>query len=293
MQWCRLYHEFATDPKVQMMPEAMQRRLVMLFCLQSDGSLEDMDDETLAFALHIDAAELKKTKELFVKKGFIEKDSWQPRNWDKRQRVSDDVYERVKRYRERNGRSSNVSVTLRKLKSGGARNVSGNVSVSPSVSESESGGSPEGENSRTFSADESRVANLAVELGCDFSWGIWASRQFTMGISPAVLEAALHEAVNCGKLSQPYVGKIAARFKRDGIPKATYGKGKASSEPVGGTNGSSNTKTPSQRLAEAKEDPPLTTEQLEETIAALEAIRRRTKFQEMQLQQSREELAQR
>jgi hypothetical protein len=165
--------------------------------------------------------------------------------------------------------------------------------VSPSVSESESGGSPEGENSRTFSADESRVANLAVELGCDFSWGIWASRQFTMGISPAVLEAALHEAVNCGKLSQPYVGKIAARFKRDGIPKATYGKGKASSEPVGGTNGSSNTKTPSQRLAEAKEDPPLTTEQLEETIAALEAIRRRTKFQEMQLQQSREELAQR
>ena len=114
MQWCRLYHEFATDPKVQMMPEAMQRRLIMLFCFQADGSLETMDEETLAFALHIDAAELKKTRELFVKKGFVGKDSWMPRNWDKRQMASDNVNERVKRYRERNERSNNDSVTLQK-----------------------------------------------------------------------------------------------------------------------------------------------------------------------------------
>ena len=34
MNWMRLYAEFATDPKVQMMSEAMQRRHVMLFCLK-------------------------------------------------------------------------------------------------------------------------------------------------------------------------------------------------------------------------------------------------------------------
>lgn len=69
-----------------------------------------------------------------------------------------------------------------------------------------------------------RVAELAIELGCDFSWGIWANRQYTMGISPVILEAALHEAVNANKLSQPYVGRIAARFKQEGLPRPINGK---------------------------------------------------------------------
>ena len=30
MPWFRMWSEFADDPKVQIMPEAMQRRLVML-----------------------------------------------------------------------------------------------------------------------------------------------------------------------------------------------------------------------------------------------------------------------
>ena len=82
MRWCRLYSEFATDPKVQIMPEPMQRRLVMLFCFQAEGSLAEMDDETLGFAMHLTAAELQKTKELFVKKGFLEEGSWVPWNWE-------------------------------------------------------------------------------------------------------------------------------------------------------------------------------------------------------------------
>lgn len=116
MRWCRLYSEFATDPKVQIMPEAMQRRLIMLFCFQADGCLEAMDDETLGFAMHLNAAELQKTKELFVKKGFLEPGTWIPRNWDKRQRSSDTSNERVSRYRERTKRESNGTVTLQKLK---------------------------------------------------------------------------------------------------------------------------------------------------------------------------------
>ena len=42
MDWFRMYAEFATDPKVQMMPEAMQRRLVMLLCLQCGNGIENV-----------------------------------------------------------------------------------------------------------------------------------------------------------------------------------------------------------------------------------------------------------
>jgi len=97
------------------MPEPMQRRLIMLFCFQADGCLETMDDETLGFAMHLSAPELQKTKELFAKRGFIEEGTWIPKNWEKRQRVSDDSGSRVSRYRERKSRVSNGTVTLQKL----------------------------------------------------------------------------------------------------------------------------------------------------------------------------------
>lgn len=159
MRWCRLYSEFATDPKVQIMPEAMQRRFIMLFCFQADGCLEAMDDETLGFAMHLNATELQKTKELFVKKGFLEGDTWIPRNWEKRQRNSDDTNARVKRYRERKQRDSNGVVTLQKLNSSGGGNESGlraparSPAHSPSPSVSVSEGSPEGEKPFAHSTD--------------------------------------------------------------------------------------------------------------------------------------------
>ena len=39
MDWFRLYSEFSTDPKVQMMPEALQRRYVMLMCMRCSNVL--------------------------------------------------------------------------------------------------------------------------------------------------------------------------------------------------------------------------------------------------------------
>jgi len=115
MQWCRLYAEFATDPKVQVMSESLQRRLVMLFCFQAEGCLHQMDDETLRFAMHISETELQKTKEVFTKKGFIQEGSWSLRNWERRQRKGDVSNDRVKRYRERKSRDSNGPVTLHKI----------------------------------------------------------------------------------------------------------------------------------------------------------------------------------
>jgi hypothetical protein len=69
--------------------------------------------------------------------------------------------------------------------------------------------------------ENTRVCDLAAKIGGDISWAMWASRRMKLGDSPAVLEAALSEAVNCGKVNQPYVAKIAARYAKDGIPKVS------------------------------------------------------------------------
>lgn len=96
--WFRLYSEFSDDPKVQMMPEVMQRRLVMLFCERNKG--ETLHETERAFHWRISDQELAETKAIFIQQGFID-ESWDLLNWRKRQFVSDSSSERVKRYRER------------------------------------------------------------------------------------------------------------------------------------------------------------------------------------------------
>ena len=98
MEWFRMYSEFANDPKVQSISEAMQRRLVMLLCLRSSNTLVTLHDDEIAFALRITEPELAETKALFVRKGFIT-DGWEIQNWDKRQFVSDSSASRVAKHR--------------------------------------------------------------------------------------------------------------------------------------------------------------------------------------------------
>lgn len=99
MQWFRLYSEFSTDPKVQMMSEEMQRRLVMLFCIKSSDTEIDSSLE-VSFLLRITPEQTEETKSLFIEKGFID-DEWSIINWDKRQYISDDSNARVKKYRDK------------------------------------------------------------------------------------------------------------------------------------------------------------------------------------------------
>lgn len=127
-QWFRMYSEFSTDPKVQSMPEHMQRRLVMIFCMQNAGMLHDVTNVTgvtsplhetyISFFLRINDDELAKTKEIFISKGFIDND-WNVLNWDKRQFAESSSAERVRRYRERKKQENvtqcntgNVTVTV-------------------------------------------------------------------------------------------------------------------------------------------------------------------------------------
>ncbi|AZW14227.1 hypothetical protein CS344_20145 [Bordetella bronchiseptica] len=120
MDWFRMYAEFATDPKVQMMPEAMQRRLVMLLCLQCGNGIETFHEtereSSIAFALRISEAELAETKELFMRKEFINSD-WTLRNWDKRQYASDSSTARVRRHREKSKKATETDETFQERSS--------------------------------------------------------------------------------------------------------------------------------------------------------------------------------
>ena len=114
MDWFRMYSEFASDPKVQSMSEAMQRRLMMLFCLRCSNTLVTLHETEIAFALRITDEELAETKALFLRKKFIN-EGWEIENWDKRQFRSDSSAERVARHRERKkaevNEACNVTVT--------------------------------------------------------------------------------------------------------------------------------------------------------------------------------------
>jgi hypothetical protein len=114
--WFRLYSEFAHDPKIQMLPEAMQRRYVMLMCLRCSETLETLHETEIAFQLRLSETELIETKQLFVSKNFIDK-QWNLLNWDKRQFVSDSSTMRVRKYRDKKKQPSNVDETLQKRQS--------------------------------------------------------------------------------------------------------------------------------------------------------------------------------
>jgi len=114
--WFRLYSEFAHDPKIQMLSEAMQRRYVMLMCLRCSETLETLHETEIAFQLRLSEAELIETKQLFISKNFIDK-NWNLLNWDKRQFVSDSSTMRVRKYRDKKKQPSNADETLQKRSS--------------------------------------------------------------------------------------------------------------------------------------------------------------------------------
>lgn len=75
--WFRMYSEFANDPKVQMLSESMQRRLVMLFCRQESEKLMTWGDEDslIAFWMRISEEEARETKDELILMGWID-ETW-------------------------------------------------------------------------------------------------------------------------------------------------------------------------------------------------------------------------
>ncbi|WLD56905.1 phage replisome organizer N-terminal domain-containing protein [Salinispirillum sp. LH 10-3-1] len=108
--WLRLYAEFATDPKVQMLSEADQRRFIMLLCLRCSNDGVTLQDDEIAFQLRISNEDWSATKDTLIAKNLIDDDAM-PTAWNKRQFVSDSSAERVAAYRARKKRACNVTVT--------------------------------------------------------------------------------------------------------------------------------------------------------------------------------------
>ncbi|ANE54434.1 hypothetical protein AYM39_04220 [Methylomonas sp. DH-1] len=108
--WFRLYHEFATDPKTQMLTEVDQRRFIMILCLRCCNGNVTLQDDEVSFQLRITVAEWQKTKATLLSKNLIGSDNL-PTNWDKRQYLSDSSAARVARHRERK-KERNRPVTL-------------------------------------------------------------------------------------------------------------------------------------------------------------------------------------
>ena len=120
--WFRMYSEFATDPKVQMLSEPMQRRLLMIMCMRCSNTLVTLQEQEIAFQLRITESELAETKAIFISKGFVDS-AWNVLNWDKRQFASDTSKARVAKHRalqkEKQTDASNSDVTLQKRNDNG------------------------------------------------------------------------------------------------------------------------------------------------------------------------------
>lgn len=109
-QWFRMYAEFASDPKVQMLSEADQRRYVMLLCLRCSNERVTLQDEEVTFLLRISKEDWECTKAVLVAKNLIDEAN-NPTAWEKRQYSSDSSRARVAAHRERKKRACNVTVT--------------------------------------------------------------------------------------------------------------------------------------------------------------------------------------
>ena len=110
MAWFRMYHEFATDPKVQMLSEADQRRFVMVLCLRCCNGDVTLHDDAVAFQLRVTVEDWQATKARLVARNLIDEDN-RPVAWERRQYVSDRSNERVSRHRAAKKAACNVTVT--------------------------------------------------------------------------------------------------------------------------------------------------------------------------------------
>lgn len=112
--WFRMYGEFVSDPKVQLLAFEDQRHFVALLCLKCNGTLDSdapsqaFRDRMIAKALGLSPDAALEAKRRLIEVGVVT-DDWQPVKWSERQFESDSSTSRVRKFRVK--RSGNVSVT--------------------------------------------------------------------------------------------------------------------------------------------------------------------------------------
>lgn len=116
--WFRLYAEFASDSKVQLLAFEDQRHFVVLLCLKCNGTLDatakspEHRERMVAKAIGLDLASAAEARRRLDEAGLIAPD-WQPLRWADRQYESDSSASRVHKFRmkQREKRYGNVTVT--------------------------------------------------------------------------------------------------------------------------------------------------------------------------------------
>lgn len=122
--WFRLYSEFVSDPKVQLLAFEDQRHFVALLCLKCNGTLDtssvsqDHHERLIAKAIGLDPISAIEVKRRLMEVGLIEQD-WTPSKWDSRQYESDSSAARMHKWREKkkavtsHDRHGDVTVTAK------------------------------------------------------------------------------------------------------------------------------------------------------------------------------------
>ena len=114
MKWFRMYSEVLHDPKVQKLSPALFKAWVNLLCLANDteprGTLPSVSD--IAFALRVSETAARNTLRQLCEAGLFDDDNGTvtAHGWNTRQKKSDNVTERVTKYREETA----VTETLQK-----------------------------------------------------------------------------------------------------------------------------------------------------------------------------------
>jgi hypothetical protein len=113
--WFRLYSEIIDDEKLLLLAFQDRWHFVALLALKNRGVLDENEGEMLhrklCVKLGLHKAELEELGKRLSDVGLIDRATFQPLAWDDRQFRSDGSTERVRKYRERMKRFSNVTVT--------------------------------------------------------------------------------------------------------------------------------------------------------------------------------------
>lgn len=123
LPWFRMYAEFATDPKIQVISFDDQRHFIVLLCLKCNGTLDSYTgsdafrERMIALGLKLSEKGAEEVKARLLEAGLIDT-NWQPIAWQRRQPRSDldpSNAERQRRWRQRQANQGvvdrNVTVT--------------------------------------------------------------------------------------------------------------------------------------------------------------------------------------
>jgi len=103
--WFRMHHDAVDDEKLRLLAFEDRWHFFALLCCKSSGLLDSdavLLRRKVAVKLGLDLATLDEVARRLDEVGLIDKQTLQPKNWDKRQYKSDTSTDRVREYRSKN-----------------------------------------------------------------------------------------------------------------------------------------------------------------------------------------------